>query len=108
MVFFGIGFGQNSKLETGFFWVFLFFLVFFWFFGIGLGQHSKLQTGFLVFLVFLAFRINPLIESRINQRSLKEMIMKMNILAFKLGNASSMPLIKHFHKFHSLIFLSIT
>ena len=34
--FFGIGFGQNSKLETGFFlvffWVFLVFLVFFWFF----------------------------------------------------------------------------
>ena len=31
--FFGIGFGQNSKLETGFFcfffWVFLFFFLFF-------------------------------------------------------------------------------
>ena len=27
--FFGIGFGQNSKLETGFFWFFLGFLVFF-------------------------------------------------------------------------------
>ena len=42
-VFFGIGFGQNSKLETGFF---LGFFVFFGFFGIGLGQHSKLETGF--------------------------------------------------------------
>ena len=54
LVFFGIGFGQNSKLETGFFWFLLVFLVFFgffWlflvFFGIGLGQHSKLETGFL-------------------------------------------------------------
>ena len=47
LVFFGIGFGQNSKLETGFFWFFWFFLVFFgFFFGIGLGQHSKLETGF--------------------------------------------------------------
>ena len=31
--FFGIGFGQNSKLETDFFWFFFWvFLVFFWFF----------------------------------------------------------------------------
>ena len=30
--FFGIGFGQNSKLETGFFWFFLAFFGFFWFF----------------------------------------------------------------------------
>ena len=32
LVFFGIGFGQNSKLETGFFWFFLGFFGFFWFF----------------------------------------------------------------------------
>ena len=33
LVFFGIGFGQNSKLETGFFLVFFgFFLAFFGFF----------------------------------------------------------------------------
>ena len=30
LVFFGIGFGQNSKLETGFFWFFLAFFGFFW------------------------------------------------------------------------------
>ena len=54
--FFGIGFGQNSKLETGFFW---FFFGFFWFFlvffGLSFGQHSKLETGFWVFLVFFGF-----------------------------------------------------
>ena len=63
LVFFGIGFGQNSKLETGFFCFFWFFLVFFWFFfgffGIGLGQYSKLETGFLgsvgFFWFFLVF-----------------------------------------------------
>ena len=46
LVFFGIGFGQNSKLETVFFGFFCFFLVFLVLFGIGLGQHSKLETGF--------------------------------------------------------------
>ena len=30
LVFFDIGFGQNSKLETGFFWFFLGFFGFFW------------------------------------------------------------------------------
>ena len=36
----------------GFFWVFLVFLVFF---GLSFGQHSKLETGFWVFLVFFGF-----------------------------------------------------
>ena len=56
LVFFGIGFGQNSKLETGFFWFFFWvFLVFLVFFGLSFGQHSKLETGFWVFLVFFGF-----------------------------------------------------
>ena len=79
LVFFGIGFGQNSKLETGFF---CFFFGFFWlflvFFGIGLGQHSKLETGFLgsvgffwfflvffgIFWFFLVFRFRVRISSQ--------------------------------------------
>ena len=51
--FFGIGFNQNSKLETGFFW--FLFLVFLFFFGLSFGQHSKLETGFWAFLVFFVF-----------------------------------------------------
>ena len=65
MVFLGIGFGQNSKLETDF--CFLFFLVFF---GIGLGQHSKLETGYLgffgIFLVF-EFRVKKTKKPKKNQ-----------------------------------------
>ena len=58
--FFGIGFGQNSKLETGFFCFFLAFFGFFWHrpwptFEIG-NWFFGLRWFFLVFfLVFLGF-----------------------------------------------------
>ena len=60
--FFGIGFGQNSKLETGFFWFFLGFFGFFGFFWLKLWPTFKIGNWFLGFfgffwdfLVFLAF-----------------------------------------------------
>ena len=68
-VFFGIGFGQNSKLETVFFF-FGFFLVYFWFFWLRLWPTFEIgnwffglfwfffgfvDSFFLNFLVFLAF-----------------------------------------------------
>ena len=66
MVFFGIGFGQNSKLETGFLWVFLGFLGFFLvFFGRSLGQHSKLETGFWALLVFFGKCASLIMFSRL-------------------------------------------
>ena len=48
---------RNWKLVFfGFFWVFLVFFGFFLvFFGLSFGQHSKLETGFWVFLVFFGF-----------------------------------------------------
>ena len=47
LVFFGIGLGQHSKLETGFlgsvgfFWFFLGFFGFFWYLNLGLEYHPK-------------------------------------------------------------------
>ena len=90
LVFFGIGFGQNSKLETGYFGFFWFFWLFLVFFGIGLGQHSKLETGFLgsvgffwfffgffwfffgIFWFFLVFKFRVRISSQKNQKKPKK------------------------------------
>ena len=90
LVFFGIGFGQNSKLETGFFLVFFGFFGIFWFFlvflGIDLGQHSKLETGFLgsvgffwfflvffgIFWFFLVFKFRVRISSQKKPKKAKK------------------------------------
>ena len=84
--FFGVGFGQNAKLETVFFGSFeffwhrpwptfetgnwfcgaiVFFLVFFvfvGFFGVGFGQNAKLETGFFGSFEFFWHRPWPTFE----------------------------------------------
>ena len=52
LVFFGIGFGQNSKLETGFFLVFLVFFGFFW---LKLWPTFEIGNWFLGFFGFFWF-----------------------------------------------------